>query len=103
MLEAVKNSLGITTAYQDETIQQYINEVQEFLIDGGVSETIVNSPECYGLISRGVADLWNYGSGGTRLSSYFIKRATQLVLKSKADNNNNNNTNTATNTVQEGV
>lgn len=99
MLEAVKNSLGITTAYQDETIQQYINEVQEFLIDGGVSETIVNSPECYGLISRGVADLWNYGSGGTRLSSYFIKRASQLVLKSKADNN----TNTATNTDQEGV
>lgn len=92
MLEAVKNSLGITTSYQDNTIQQYINEVKEFLIDGGVSETIVNSPACYGLISRGVADLWNYGSGGTHLSSYFMKRATQLALKSNTTSNNANTT-----------
>lgn len=86
MLEKVKTNLGITGTYQDETLQGYINEVKQFLIDGGVNETIVNSNECIGIITRGVADLWNYGSGGTGLSPYFIQRATQLALK-VSDNN----------------
>lgn len=80
MLSKVKANLGITGTYQDTTLQGYIDEVQRFLIAGGVSETTVNSDTCVGIISRGVSDLWNYGSGGTSLSPYFIQRATQLVL-----------------------
>ena len=38
MLESVKNALGITGTYQDETITEYINEVTAYLVDAGVSE-----------------------------------------------------------------
>lgn len=80
MLSKVKANLGITGTYQDTTIQGYIDEVQSFLIAGGVSEDTVASDKCVGIISRGVSDLWNYGSGGTSLSPYFIQRAAQLAL-----------------------
>lgn len=81
ILQAVKTNLGITGDYQDDTIQGYIDEVKQFMLDGGVSETIVNSNLSAGLITRGVADLWNYGSGGTSLSPYFLQRVSQLALK----------------------
>lgn len=81
MLEKVKANLGITGTYQDKTIQGYIDEVKQFLLDGGVDEKIVNADISVGIITRGVADLWNYGSGGTSLSPYFLQRATQLALK----------------------
>jgi hypothetical protein len=81
MLDKVKNNLGITGNYQDKTIQGYIDDVKQYLIDGGVDELIVESDEAVGIISRGVSDLWNYGAGGTSLSPYFIQRATQLALK----------------------
>lgn len=81
MLKKVKSNLGITGSYQDETIKGYIEEVKQFLIDGGVNELIIESDEAIGIITRGVADLWNYGAGGASLSPYFIQRATQLALK----------------------
>nr|DAF30951.1 MAG TPA: tail connector protein [Caudoviricetes sp.] len=77
MLEKVKSNLGITGTYQDATIQGYIDEVKEFLKDGGVLEANITD----GIVTRGVADLWNYGSGGTGFSPYFIQRASQLALK----------------------
>ncbi len=81
ILEDVKSSLGITGTYQDNTIQQYIDEVKQYMLDGGIDTNIVNSESVKGVISRGVSDLWNYGSGGTNLSPYFIQRVTQLALK----------------------
>lgn len=86
ILDDVKSDLGITGTYQDNTISGYIDEVKQFLIDGGVDESLVNSEKAKGIISRGVADLWNYGSGGTSLSPYFMQRATQLALKGDDDN-----------------
>lgn len=86
MLEKVKANLGITGTYQDKTIQGYIDEVKQFLLDGGVAKEIVEADTSVGIITRGVADLWNYGSGGTSYSPYFIQRATQLALKD-GDNN----------------
>ena len=77
MLEDVKTALGITGEYQDATIQAYINEVIAFLNDAGVSTAQITS----GIVSRGVADLWNYGAGEGKLSQYFIMRASQLALK----------------------
>lgn len=79
MLEQVKTALGITGTYQDNTIQGYINEVIGFLTEGGVDETVINDNP--GLVARGVADLWNYGSGSTGLSPYFWQRASQLAMK----------------------
>ena len=81
MLEIVKSMLGITGTYQNSTIQAYIDEVKQFMLDGGVDESIVNSQTSAGVIARGVADLWNYGSGEGKLSQYFIQRVTQLSFK----------------------
>lgn len=77
MLTDVKNALGITGTYQDNTIQVYINEVVDFLKEAGVSASNITS----GIVARGVSDLWNYGAGDGKLSPYFIQRAAQLSYK----------------------
>lgn len=76
-LEDVKNALGITGDYQDSTLQIYFDETVSFLVDAGVKKSNMTK----GIIARGVADLWNYGSGDGRFSQYFIQRATQLSYK----------------------
>lgn len=81
MLESVKTALGITGTYQDDLLQIYIDEVIAYLTSAGVSESVINSDAATGIIVRGVADLWNYGSGGTQLSPYFMQRAVQLALQ----------------------
>ena len=81
-LEPVKTALGITGTYQDATLQVYIEEVVAFLQDAGVPAALMTN----GIIARGVADLWNYGAGEGKLSSYFMVRATQLTLKGSAAN-----------------
>ena len=86
ILLAVKTGLGITGTYQDETLKVYIADVKSFLIDAGVSEAVVNSSASVGVITRGVSDLWNYGSGNANLSQYFMQRACQLAYK-EAENN----------------
>lgn len=85
MLEKVKTALGITGTYQDDKLQEYIDETVEYLHDGGVSMDILNSKHAAGIIVRGVSDLWNNGSGGTDFSPYFIRRATQLCYKEVDD------------------
>lgn len=77
MLINVKNALGIEGDYQDATISEYIDEVTAFLTDAGVKSAYITS----GIVSRGVADLWNYGAADGKLSDYFMKRATQLSYK----------------------
>jgi len=78
-LAAVKTALGITGDYQDGTLSVYIDEVVSFLLNAGVAETNMTD----GLIARGVADLWNYGSAEGKLSEYFVQRATQLSYSQK--------------------
>lgn len=82
VIDDVKNALGITGDYQNATLQSYIDEVTAFLVDAGVPAAYITS----GVIARGVADLWNYGAGEGKLSSYFMTRATQLALKGSAVN-----------------
>lgn len=77
LLPSVKISLNITGSYQDDTIAEYIDEVVGFLKDAGV----VASDITPGIVARGVSDLWNYGSDGGKLSTYFMQRATQLSYK----------------------
>ena len=78
ILRDVKYSLGIVGDYQDNTINQYISEVVDYIKDAGVSENNIKA----GLIARGVSDLWNYGTGEGKLSDYFLNRVTQLSYKS---------------------
>ena len=75
-IDDVKNALGITGTDQDATLAVYIQEVEAFLSGAGVPASSVTS----GLVSRGVADLWQYGAGEGKLSPYFIQRAAQLAL-----------------------
>lgn len=74
-LETVKKALGITGSYLDGTLLAWIDETVAFLKDAGVSG--ITS----GLVARGVADLWNYGSGDGKFSTYFMQRAAQLSYK----------------------
>jgi len=76
-LAEVKNALGITGDYQDATLQQYMDEVVDFLVDAGVTKSNITC----GIVARGVSDLWNYGSGDGKLSQYFMQRAAQLSFK----------------------
>ena len=85
ILTAVKSALGITGEYLDGALRMYINEATQYLLDAGVSPSVVSSSASLGVITRGVADLWNYGSSEGKLSEYFYQRATQLIYKSAAE------------------
>lgn len=76
-LEGVKDAIGITSNYQDDTLQVYMDEVVEFIKDAGVSSANITT----GVVARGVSDLWNYGAGEGKLSEYFVQRVTQLSYK----------------------
>ena len=80
-LNRVKSALGITGNYQDNTLNVYIEEVKEYMLDAGVSEEVVNSDVSAGVIARGVTDLWNYNGGAGKLSDYFYQRVSQLAYK----------------------
>lgn len=79
LLKKIKAGLGITGDYQDDTLQFYIDEVKAFMLSAGVAQTVIDSPVAVGCIMRGVADLWNYGSGSVKLSEYFVQRVIQLA------------------------
>lgn len=81
MLESVKTSLGITGNYHDSLLNNYIDEVNEYLIDAGVNEMLINTKVSAGVVARGVSDLWNYGSGEGKLSTYFYQRVIQLASR----------------------
>lgn len=83
LLIKVKNGLGVTGSFQDDTLSVYIDDVKAFMRSAGVAESVLNSDASVGCIMRGVADLWNYGNGNATLSDYFRMRLIQL----KADSN----------------
>lgn len=76
-VEDVKKALGITGDYQDDMITIYMDETIDFLVDSGVKTSNITK----GIVARGVADLWNNGSGEGKFSPYFIQRASQLAYK----------------------
>jgi len=85
MLEKVKALLGITGDFQNELLQAYIDEVEEYMKDAGVDERHLTPRIAGGVVARGVADLWNPVSGEASFSPYFIQRVTQLAYKEAAD------------------
>jgi hypothetical protein len=78
LLSAIKDTLNISGAQFDTTLQFYIDEVKAYLASAGVRADVLGSTLAVGCIARGVADLWNYGNGDTKLSEYFYQRAEQL-------------------------
>lgn len=81
LLNSIKSGLGITTDFQDATLKIYIDEVKAFMRSAGVVESVIASDASVGCILRGVADLWNYGSGNATLSEYFRMRVIQLAAE----------------------
>lgn len=78
MLTTVKAALNITGTYQDTALQAYIDEVNQYMLAAGVDSSLINVAASAGTVARGVADLWNYGAGEGKLSSYFYERVIQL-------------------------
>lgn len=85
LLSSVKDALGITGDSQDKTLTMYINEVKSYLVDGGVGKAFFETPECVGILARGVSDLWSYSGGDVKFSPYFYERATQLAFRGDSD------------------
>lgn len=86
LLEEVKKRLGITGEYQDDTISGYIQDVKDFMVDAGVDEKTMQLKKIVGAVTRGVSDLWNYGSGTGAFSPYFFQRVAQLTYRVGDDN-----------------
>lgn len=82
LVSNIKTRLGITGNYHDDLLAAHAADVKEFLIGAGVSEEIVNSEKSVGVITRGVSDLWDYGSGNGKFSQTFNQMAIQLALRS---------------------
>ncbi len=85
ILNEVKTRLGITGDYQDGLLKGYIQDVKDYLLDAGVDPLVINEKVSIGIIARGVADLWNYGSGEGKLSETFYQRAIQLRYKTPTE------------------
>lgn len=79
ILKRVKDGLGITGDFQDDTLKIYISDVQFFMKDAGVPDSVINSTAAVGCIVCGVSDLWNYGSGSVKFSEFFKQRVVQLA------------------------
>lgn len=80
ILTGVKNALGITGNFMDDTLNVYIDEVTSYMSNAGVTDSIILAS--VGVIARGVNDLWNNNAGAGKLSPYFYDRVTQLAMRS---------------------
>ena len=80
MLTRLKSVLGVSGSFHDDALMIIINEVKAYLISAGCSDAAVDGEAAVGCVIRGVADLWNLGSGTVGLSPYFKERAAQLAL-----------------------
>lgn len=78
-LTQIKQALGIT-GIPDETITVWLTDVKDAMLNAGVPNSVINAQTTIGTLTRGVADLWNYGAGNTSLSPYFKERVAQLAL-----------------------
>ena len=78
MINKVKTGLGITTSFQDETLQIYIDGAKAFMKSAGVKQSVIDSPASVGCILQIVSDTWNYGGGTVRISPFAEMRIVQL-------------------------
>ena len=85
LLAKVKTGLGITTNYQDETLQIYIDGAKAFMKSAGVKQSVIDSPASVGCILQIVSDTWNYGSGAVKISPLAEMRIVQLSMGAGVD------------------
>lgn len=85
LIEQVKIRLGISGSYHDTLIGALCDDVKAYMLSGGVSSEVLDSNMSIGCIARGVADLWNYGSGDGKFSEVFYQRVIQLSKEVASD------------------
>lgn len=85
LVEKIKTRLGITGDYHNELMSVYIDDVKAYMRSAGVSALILDDSRSIGAIARGVADLWDFGSGNGKFSEVFFQRTIQLVCMSSRD------------------
>lgn len=78
ILEEVKKRLAITDESNDDVLSGLIDDVIEYCVSAGVSRETMESAKAYGLITRGVSDLWSMASGEGKFSDVFNLRLVQL-------------------------
>lgn len=88
-LAKIKQGMGITGNYQDETLQVHIDSVKQFMLGAGVPQEVVDSPAAIGAIIRGVLDLWSYSSGDAKLSEAFKMQVIQLAYQQTSGGDSN--------------
>lgn len=87
LLSEVKTRLSIADTYHDSLLTALIEDVEAYMLSGGVPSDIVNNEISVGCIARGVADLWNMGAGDGKFSALFRERVIQLALETTPINN----------------
>lgn len=85
LLQEIKNRLSITGDFHNDLLTGYANDTKEYLLSAGVKKEVVESAKSIGVIARGVADLWNFGSGDGKFSEVFYQRAIQLTFEKVED------------------
>lgn len=87
ILEEVKKRLAITDESNDGVLSGLIDDVIEYCVSAGVPRETMESAKAYGLITRGVSDLWNMGAGEGKYSDVFTLRLVQLQYEKIAQEN----------------
>ena len=77
ILEEVKKRLGIADDSNDDALSGYIEDVKAYASSAGVSDEVLESEKAYGLITRGVSDLW----AGSSFSDVFKMRLVQVQME----------------------
>lgn len=80
MLPGVKTRLQITHDYHDGVLLGLIEDVMNYMLSAGVKPRVITGSSSIGCIARGVADIWNHGSGEGEFSKYFHERLIQLSM-----------------------
>lgn len=81
LLQEIKNRLSITDDFHNDLLMSFATDTKEYLRSAGVKDSVIESEKSIGVISRGVADLWNFGSGEGKFSEMFYQRAVQLTFE----------------------
>lgn len=85
LVEEIKVRLAITGNHHDSLLLAYANDTKDYLLSAGVLQEVLESKKSLGIIARGVADLWNFGSGDGKFSQVFYQRAIQLAMETMED------------------
>lgn len=85
LLQEIKNRLSITGDFHNDLLSGFATDTKDYLLSAGVKKEVVESEKSIGVIARGVADLWNFGSGDGKFSEVFYQRAIQLTFEKVED------------------